>query len=65
MGRLNPTRLQHLWIWLNHACLNAGATLRCLFHMLKPPQFTHSPEAIELLAKTSPLRSFVMGLKGD
>lgn len=65
MDRLKYTRRQNLLIWLNHACLNAGAALHCLQHMLKPPQLGHGPEAIKFLAETNPWDSFFIGLQGD
>lgn len=59
MGRLT----QYLWIWLNHASLNGGAALSCLLHMLKPPQISHSKEALRYLSETNPVHAFHEGLR--
>lgn len=51
-------------LWLNHACLNLGSSIRCVWHMVIPPQFDHCAHDIESLANSNPLREFLRGLFG-
>jgi len=56
-------RLQRfLIIWLNHAALNAGALLACIYYGLIPPQWTgHKPITIDSLSKSNPTACFKEG----
>ena len=53
----------HLLVWANHAALNVGCCIRCLYHAALPPQVDHSPEAIVYLSASNPWRSFLEGLR--
>lgn len=49
--------------WLNHAALNLGSALACLWYAVIPPQWTgHSSEDVRDLGKTNPVKAFWDGL---
>lgn len=51
--------------WINHAALNLGAALSCLWYAVVPPQWTgHSNGDIANLRSGGPLRAFWDGLTG-
>jgi hypothetical protein len=52
--------------WINHAALNSGSAIACIWYALLPPQWTgHSPETCRSLAETTPLRAFLNGLRSE
>jgi len=52
-----------IWTYINHAALNAGALLACVWFALVPPQCTgHSRKDLESLGNSSPWRAFWEGL---
>lgn len=51
--------------WINHAALNLGSALRCLYHATIPPHVDHAPETVRSLASSSPVREFLCGLGLD
>ncbi len=54
---------RHFLAYLNHAALNAGAALGCIFHCVVPPQLTgHTAEDVDGLAKMKPWRAFWRGM---
>jgi|APSaa5957512493_1039668.scaffolds.fasta_scaffold109057_2 hypothetical protein len=52
---------RNLWAWTNHAALNVGAAIRCVYHTVLPPQVDHPFSDIEHLAKSNPIREFLVG----
>ena len=52
----------NLWAWANHAFLNAGSALRCVYHITLPPQFDHTPTDVRLLAESNPVKEFLIGI---
>ena len=53
----------HLKAWVNHAALNAGASLCCVWHIVLPPQVDHEPRTVESLSKSNPVKEFLVGLE--
>jgi len=51
----------HIRAWVNHAALNAGAAIQCVWHIALPPQVDHLPHDVQLLATSGPLREFLYG----
>jgi hypothetical protein len=51
----------HLVAWINHAALNFGSALRCLWHVVLPPQVDHTRQDVEFLAKSRPHLEFLYG----
>ena len=54
----------HLWVWANHAALNAGAAIQCVYHIVVPPQLDHPPYVIREIhdSKTNPAKEFLIGI---
>ena len=52
----------HLWAWVNHAALNAGAAVSNVIHIAIPPQLGHDKEDVEGLATSNPLGEFLVGV---
>ena len=53
---------KHLWAWVNHAALNAGSALQCVYHVVVPPQMDHEPQVVRSLAKSNPAKEFLIGM---
>jgi len=51
----------HLLAWANHAALNAGAAIQCVFHIVLPPQVDHQPYVVRDLAESNPAKEFLVG----
>ena len=52
----------HLRAWVNHAALNAGAAIQCVYHIAVPPQLDHMPHDVRLLSKSNPAKEFMYGI---
>lgn len=54
---------RHLFAYINHAALNAGAAIACVWYCVVPPQWTgHAPEQIDDLATGMPWSAFWTGV---
>jgi len=47
---------------VNHAALNLGSAIECLYHVVLPPQVDHSPETVVSLSESDPIREFLVGV---
>jgi len=56
------TKRAHLKAWGNHAALNLGYALCCLWHMVLPPQVDHDAKAVDYLSVSNPMTEFLIGL---
>ncbi len=59
-----PVRVvgRNIWAWVNHAALNLGEAIRCLWHVVLPPQIDHPQTTVRSLAKSQPVKEFFIGL---
>lgn len=52
-------------VWFNHAALNIGAAVACVYYAIIPPQLTgHSESDMRSLRKGNPVKSFIEGVTG-
>jgi len=56
------TLREHLRAWRVHAALNAGAALRCAWHIVVPPQLDHARGAVESLSSSTARGEFARAL---
>ncbi len=54
----------HIQVWANHAALNAGSAIQCVYHIVVPPQIDHMPHVIREIheSKTNPAKEFLYGM---